>query len=111
MRKAEAEHGTNLSEGFQNMRARLTEPEEIQLMKNLSRYPEVISGAATMMEPHRVTYYLMDLSAAFHAYYNKHRVLNDDAELSAARLYLVTAVRTVIGNGLTLLKVSSPEAM
>lgn len=111
MRKAEAAHGINLSDDFQNMPARLTEPEEIQLMKNLSRYPEVIAGAAAMMEPHRVTYYLMDLAAAFHAYYNKHRVLTDDPELSAARLYLVTAVRTVIGNGLTLLKVSSPEAM
>ncbi len=111
MRKAEAEYGINLSLDFKNMPARLTEPEEIQLMKNLFRYPEVISGAAAMMEPHRVTYYLMELAAAFHAYYNKHRVLNDDPELSAARLYLVTAVRTVIGNGLTLLKVSSPEAM
>jgi arginyl-tRNA synthetase len=63
------------------------------------------------MEPHRIAFYLMDLAAAFHAYYNKHRVLIDDPALANARLYLVGAVRRIIRNGLLLLGVSAPETM
>nr|MBC8363288.1 arginine--tRNA ligase [Candidatus Desulfatibia profunda] len=91
--------------------AALTTTEEIQLIKTLSRYPEVISASAINMEPHRITFYLMDLASAFHAYYNKHRVLADDPLLARGRLYLVTAVQKVIRNGLTLLGVSAPEKM
>jgi arginyl-tRNA synthetase len=53
----------------------------------------------------------MNLASAFHAYYNKHRVLTDDQTLGAGRLYLVEAVRKVIRNGLALLGVSAPEKM
>ena len=63
------------------------------------------------LEPHRITYFLMGLAAAFHAYYNKHRVLSDDPVLSRGRLYLVEAVRKVIRNGLGLLGVGAPEKM
>mgnify|MGYP001024817498 CR=1 FL=1 len=111
MKKAAAEYDIRISDAGKGPLDRLTEPEEIQLMKHVARYPEVIAGAAKMMEPHRVAYYLMELAAAFHAYYNKHRVLSEDTEVSINRLYLVTAVRTVIGNGLTLLGVSTPETM
>jgi len=85
--------------------------EDVRLMKCLARYPAVIESACRMMEPHRVAYYLMDLAAAFHSYYNKHRVLTSDPDLSAARLYLVSAVAAVIRNGLNLLGVSAPETM
>jgi arginyl-tRNA synthetase len=61
--------------------ARLEAPEEIDLIKNLARYPDVLAGSAKSMEPHRVTYYLMNLASAFHTYYNKHRVLGDDPQL------------------------------
>ena len=91
--------------------ALLTAPEEIALIKALARFPEVIETGATLREPHRITYYLMNLAAAFHAYYNRHRVLNEDRRLTAGRLYLVLAVRQVIRNGLTLLGVSAPERM
>lgn len=91
--------------------ARLVEPEAIQLIKHLGRYPDIVRGSAETMEPHRITYYLMNLAAAFHAYYNKHRVLGDDQSLSKGRLYLVESVRKVIRNGLTLLGVSAPEKM
>ncbi|MGM0402617.1 MAG: arginine--tRNA ligase [Thermodesulfobacteriota bacterium] len=111
MKKAAAEHGISSHDMAEPMLAMLTEPEEIQLMKQMAKYPEAIAGAANMMEPHRVAYYLMELAAAFHAYYNKHRVLTQDTELSRSRLYLVKGVRTVIGNGLTLLGVSTPETM
>jgi arginyl-tRNA synthetase len=91
--------------------ARLDKPEEIDLIKALARYPDVLAGSAESMEPHRVTFYLMDLASAFHTYYNKHRVLSDDPLLQCGRLNLVLAVQKVIRNGLTLLGVSAPDRM
>jgi arginyl-tRNA synthetase len=91
--------------------AKLNAPEEIQLIKLMGRYPEVVQKSALSMEPHRITFFLMDLAAAFHAYYNRHRVLGEDAELSRARLLLVSAIQMVIRNGLALLGVSAPERM
>jgi arginyl-tRNA synthetase len=90
---------------------RLVAPAEIDLIKTLARYPDVLAGSARSMEPHRVTYYLMDLASAFHTYYNKHRVLVDDPVLRCGRLNLVLAVQKVIRNGLTLLGVSAPDKM
>lgn len=90
---------------------RLKEPEEIQLIKSMARYPEVVRSGAEFMEPHRITFYLMNLASSFHAYYNKHRVLTDEPGLTYGRLYLVLAVQKVIRNGLTLLGVSAPEKM
>jgi arginyl-tRNA synthetase len=89
----------------------LTAPEEIQLLKTMARYPEIVQTSAQLLEPHRVTFFLMELASAFHAYYNQHRVLNDDPQLSRGRLYLVLAVKKVIRNGLRLLGVSAPEKM
>jgi arginyl-tRNA synthetase len=91
--------------------AKLTEPEEIQLIKLMGRYPEVVRKSALSMEPHRITFFLMDLAAAFHAYYNRHRVLGEDADLSRARLLLVRAIQMVIRNGLALLGVAAPDRM
>ena len=92
----------------------LTLPDEIQLTKLMARYPEVVATSARLMEPHRIPFYMKELSAAFHAYYhdrNKHKVVSDDAKLSAARLYLVSAIRIIIRNGLALMGVSAPESM
>jgi arginyl-tRNA synthetase len=89
----------------------LNTPEEIQLLKTLTRYPETVRNTAKFMEPHRITFYLMDLASVFHGYYNKHRVLGDSENLTMARLYLVEAVQKVIRNGLSLLGVSAPETM
>jgi arginyl-tRNA synthetase len=89
----------------------LATPEEIQLIKAMARFGEVLQGAAETLAPHRVTFYLMDLAALFHAYYNKHRVLDGDTDLTHARLCLVLAVQKVIHNGLRLLGVSAPETM
>lgn len=91
--------------------AGLLEPEEIALIKTLGRYPETVAAAAENLEPHRITFYLMGLASAFHAYYNRHRVLGDDPVMTRGRLCLVEAVRKVIRNGLTLLGVSAPERM
>jgi len=89
----------------------LTLEDELILTKLLSRYPEVVDGAAAQFEPHRIVFYLQELAARFHSYYNKGRVLVDDAEVSRARLYLVNCVRTVLYNALVLLGVSAPERM
>jgi arginyl-tRNA synthetase len=89
-------------------------PEEMELVKLMSRYPEVIEQSARLMEPHRIPFYLKELAGAFHAYYHdrdKHQVVSDDARLSAARLYLVSGIRNIIRNGLTLMGVSAPEVM
>jgi arginyl-tRNA synthetase len=91
--------------------ALLVEPEEIDLIKVLARYPDVVSASARGMEPHRITYYLMNLASAFHSYYNKHRVLVDEPLLRRGRLNLILAVQKVIRNGLILLGVSAPQKM
>jgi len=105
------EQGIQAAECLETELAALRETEEIQMIRLLARYPEIVETSAELMEPHRITFYLMELSAAFHAYYNKHRVLVDRPELSKARLYLVQGVRQVIRNGLALLGVSAPEKM
>jgi arginyl-tRNA synthetase len=89
----------------------LTTPEDIQLLKLLNRFPDVVAAAARFREPHRVTFYLMALAGAFHSYYNRQRVLTDDPVATKGRLYLVSAVQKVIRNGLALLGVSAPESM
>jgi len=89
----------------------LVEPEEIDLLKSMNRFPAIVKQSAIRLEPHRMTFYLMNLASSFHTYYNKHRVLNDDPLLSCGRLYLVLAVKKIIRNGLGLLGVSAPEKM
>jgi len=86
-------------------------PEEIALIKAITRYPEIVEGGARSLEPHRLTFYLNDLASIFHSYYNKNRVISDDPDMSRARLVLVIAVGIVIRNALGLLGVSAPEKM
>jgi arginyl-tRNA synthetase len=86
-------------------------PEEIELIKTITRFPEMIEGAARALEPHRLTFYLNDLAASFHSYYNKNKVLSDDIALSGARLFLVGSVRVVLRNTLKILGVNAPEKM
>ncbi|TAL16744.1 arginine--tRNA ligase [bacterium] len=89
----------------------LVTEDELEIIKFLHYFPEVVEGAALYLEPHKVAYYLQDLAARFHQYYNKHRFLVDDQKLCLARLCLISAISRVIVNGLALLGVSSPESM
>lgn len=89
----------------------LKAPEEIQILKILASYPDVVRTSAELLEPHRITYFLMNLAAAFHSYYNKHRILSDDLAVTKGRLCLVLGINKVIRNGLKLLGVSAPEKM
>jgi arginyl-tRNA synthetase len=81
------------------------------VLAELSRYPEVIEAAAVQRAPHMLVHYLRELATAFHAYYNAHQFLVEDAALRDARVLLVRGVRQVICNGLGMLGVSAPEAM
>ena len=90
---------------------RLSLPEEMALIKQLSLYPEVVENSARFLEPHRIPYYLTQLASAFHSYYKHNRIIQDDLSLARARYYLVKAIRIVVGNGLGLLGVSAPEQM
>ena len=85
--------------------------EEQELLKRLADFPDMLSEAADTLEPHRITFYLMELAELFHAYYHDNRVLTEEATLKKARLYLVEAVRQVVANGLQILGVSAPERM
>ena len=89
----------------------LTEGHELELLKQLSRYPEVVEMAAMNEEPHQLTHYLRDLANDFHSYYNKSQFLVDDEQLRDARIKLILAVREVLRNGLNLIGVSAPEQM
>jgi arginyl-tRNA synthetase len=90
---------------------RLKEPHEIALIRRITSYPEVLEKAAQDLEPHQLAYYLRDLAGDFHAYYNAHKFIIDDAVLRNARLNLIAAARQVLANGLKLLCVSAPERM
>jgi arginyl-tRNA synthetase len=90
---------------------RLTEPQEGDLLRTLSRYPEAVEAAALNEEPHQLTQYLRELANAFHSYYNAHQFLVAEPGLRDARLKLVLGVRQVLRNGLNLLGVSAPESM
>jgi arginyl-tRNA synthetase len=85
--------------------------EELQLAKQLARFPDTIVAAALNYEPHRVVFYLQELAAQFHSYYNRQRVLVEDAATTQARLYLINSVRIVLANALQILGVSAPETM
>jgi len=86
--------------------------EEFELVQQLAGYGEVVNAAARELEPHRVVFYLQELAAALHRFYNHHRVLGDEAPARvAARLALLEAVRRVLVSGLGLLGVTAPERM
>ncbi len=89
----------------------LTEPEAISLLKKLSDLPGEIAGAAKVLEPARLTRYIMDLAAEFHTFYTACRVRVEDVDLMNARLKLVDSTRIVLKSVLTMLKISAPEKM
>ena len=91
--------------------ARLDNAYELALAAKLGEFPELVEAAAADLAPHLIAFYLKDLSAAFHSYYNAERMLVDDVALKDARVALAVAVRQVIRNGLAILGVSCPQSM
>ncbi len=89
----------------------LDSPASQALMLELARYPEVLTAAATDFAPHDITFYLRDLAASYHSYYDAERILAEDPQVRNARLALVAATAQVLKNGLRILGVSAPEHM
>ena len=85
--------------------------EEMALMKKLFIYPEVVENCAKTLEPHGLTTYLQEVASVFHPFYHRHRVVTEDAALTAARLLLVKSVKHVLRSSLSLLGISAPEEM
>jgi arginyl-tRNA synthetase len=97
---------------------RLTDPVELDLIRRLALYPRIVEAAALAHEPHRVAFYLYDLASEFHAHWTKGRdaphlrfIINNDAEITLARLALVQGVVSVLASGLAILGVHAPTEM
>jgi arginyl-tRNA synthetase len=86
-------------------------PQAQALMLQLSKYPEMLSGAAEGFAPHDVTFYLRELASSYHSYYDAERILVDDEAVKLARLALVAATAQVLHNGLAVLGVGAPQKM
>jgi arginyl-tRNA synthetase len=89
----------------------LQSPQALGLMLLLAKYPDMLTAAALDFSPHDVTFYLRELAAAYHSYYDAERILVDDEQVKTARLALVAATRQVLHNGLAVLGVSAPPKM
>jgi arginyl-tRNA synthetase len=90
---------------------RLTLSEELELIRKMVQFNDVLEDSVRELEPHRVVFYLLELAGEFHRYYNRYRVISDDSELSHARLLLVQNVQTTIRRGLEILGVEAPMKM
>jgi arginyl-tRNA synthetase len=89
----------------------LTSPQALSLMLQLAKYPDMLRAAATDFAPHDVTFYLRELAATYHSYYDAERILVDDETVRGARLALVAATAQVLHNGLAMLGVGAPRKM
>jgi arginyl-tRNA synthetase len=89
----------------------LVEEQELQQLQKLLDYPEQIESAARDLAPHQLAFYLRELAALFHSYYNSTRFLVEDENVKLARLALAAAVQQVLRNGLAILGVGAPEKM
>lgn len=89
----------------------LDSDKEIEIQKMLKQYPLLIERAALSSEPHLICYYLKDLASIFHSYYNTEKFIVEDLKLMRARLLLLTGVKQVIQNGLSILGISAPQEM
>src|ERR1700761_4300139 len=97
---------------------RLSDTAELSLLRQLALYPRLIDAAAAAHEPHRIAFYLYDLASEFHALWTRGRdfpylrfIINNDAEITKARLALVQGVVSVLASGLAVLGVSAPDEM
>ncbi len=89
----------------------LDSEQEFALLRRLQDFPEVVEAGCRELSPHPITFYLRELAAEFHSYYNSTHFLVDDEAVKLARLKLVAATGQIVKNGLALLGVSAPEKM
>lgn len=109
--KKAADEGIEITTPSEEALNRLNSSEERDLISHLASLTDEIIGAAKSYDPARITHYVIELATLFHKFYNAHRVVSDDKELTEARLFLCTAVKNTIKNILVMLKVDVPESM
>lgn len=109
--KKAADEGIGVTTPSEEALNRLNSGEERDLISHLASLTDEIIGAAKSYDPARITHYVIELATLFHKFYNAHRVVSDDKELTEARLFLCTAVKNTIKNILVMLKVDVPESM
>ena len=106
-----SEHAADARPATEAELGRLTAPSETALMRELARFPEVLSRATDEFAPHDLAFYLRDVAAAFHTYYSAERFMVDDAALARSRMALLGATRQVLRNGFEVLGISAPDSM
>lgn len=89
----------------------LNKPEEIDLMKQLEQFPDIVESCALTFEPHRLAEYLHNLAGFYHKFYHQHRVVTEDIQLTAARIALCFGTKIVLKNGFDILGITAPEKM
>lgn len=109
--KKAADEGIGVTTPSEEALNRLNSSEERDLISHLASLTDEIIGAAKSYDPARITHYVIELATLFHKFYNAHRVVSDDKELTEARLFLCTAVKNTIKNILVMLKIDVPESM
>jgi arginyl-tRNA synthetase len=90
---------------------RLELPEELEIVRKMIQFNDILEESTRDLEPHRIIFYLLDLAGEFHRYYNRHRVISDDDGLTRARLLLTENVQKIIRRGLEIVGVSAPIKM
>jgi arginyl-tRNA synthetase len=90
---------------------RLELAEELELVRKIIQFDDVLEESVRELEPHRMVFYLLDLAGDFHRYYNRTRVISDDIDLTRARLLLIESVQKTVGRGLEILGVDAPLKM
>lgn len=91
--------------------SKLEEEKELEMIKKISEYKELIEKAARDRAPHRVSTYLYELASLFHSFYRQCRIMGVEEDLQQARIALITAVRHILAHGLGILGISAPEEM
>jgi arginyl-tRNA synthetase len=89
----------------------LNKPEEIDLMKQLEQFPDIVESCAVTFEPHRLAEFLHNLAGFYHKFYHQHRVVTEDKQLTAARIALCLGAKIVLKNGFEILGITAPEKM
>jgi arginyl-tRNA synthetase len=90
---------------------RLALAEELELIRRMIQFDDVLEDSVRELEPHRLAFYLLEFAGEFHRYYNRYRVISEDVDLSRARLLLLENVQKTIRRGLDILGVAAPMKM
>ena len=106
-----ARHGIDLHRRDQVSVERLALAEELELIRTMIQFNDILEESVRELEPHRMIFYLLDLAGEFHRYYNHVRVITDDLELSRARLLLIESVQKTVRRGLEILGIEAPTKM